>query len=203
MVFRNKLSTREINLEQTITILNGCRTNDPKYQKILYEKYYAFALKIVFRYIYNYEEALEVTNDGFVKFFKRIDKFKYEKQEDIEKLLFGWLRKIMIHTSIDLLRKKMLLPEIGGIPDSVWEITDKSASADQMTIYKELIMLVKKLPPTYRIVFNMQVIDGYTHVEIAEALGIAVNTSKSNLLRAKVLMKKYLSQMEELTECSI
>ena len=146
---------------------------------------------------------MEVANDGFVKFFSRIEKFKCENDTDIEKLLLGWIRKIMINTSIDLLRKKMLLPEIGGIPDYAWEIKDKSPSADKRMIYKELIILVKKLPPAYRIVFNMQVIDGYTHLEIAEILGIPVNTSKSNLLRAKALMKKYLNQKEELTECRI
>lgn len=190
-------------MEKTLTIINGCRANDNKYQKILYERYHAYALKIVFRYIYKYEEALEVTNDGFVKFFLRIEKFKCENEADIEKMLTGWLKKIMINTSIDLLRKKMLLPEIGGIPDYVWDIKDKSASADQTTIYKDLILLVKKLPPAYRIVFNMQVIDGYTHIEIAETLGIPVNTSKSNLLRAKALMKKYLNQKEALKEWSI
>lgn len=190
-------------MDKVITIIDGCRANDPKYQKILYETYYGFALKIVFRYIYKYEEAVEVTNDGFVKFFSRIENFKYDKEEHIEKLLGGWIRKIMINTSIDLLRKKMLLPEIGGIPDHVWNLKDRSQTADQLTIYKELIVLVKKLPPAYRIVFNMQVIDGYTHMEIAEKLGIPVNTSKSNLLRAKALMRKYLNEKEELTECRI
>lgn len=190
-------------MEKLIIIINGCRENDHKYQKILYERYYAFALKVVFRYIYNYEEAVEVTNDGFVKFFSRIEKFRCEHESEAEKLLAGWIRKIMINTSIDLLRKKMLLPEIGGIPDYVWDIKDKSAAPEQMIIYKELIMLVKKLPPAYRIVFNMQVIDGYTHMEIAEALGIPVNTSKSNLLRAKALMKKYLNEKEEVIQCSI
>lgn len=170
---------------------------------MLYENYRAFALKTVFRYIYNYEEALEATNDGFVKFFLSIDKFRCENDADVEKLLNGWIKRIMINTSIDLLRKKMLLPEIGGIPETVWDIKDKSASADQMIIYKELIKLVKKLPPSYRIVFNMHVIDGYTHIEIAETLGIPVGTSKSNLLRAKALMQKYLNQQEELTQCSI
>jgi RNA polymerase sigma factor (sigma-70 family) len=190
-------------LEKTLTIINGCRVSDSRYQKVLYERYHAFALKIVFRYVYNYEEALEVTNDGFVKFFLQIEKFRCEKEADIEKMLMGWLKKIMINTSIDLLRKKKLLPEIGGIPDYVWDIKDKNAAADQMAIYKDLILLIKKLPPAYRIVFNMQVIDGYTHVEIAETLGIPVNTSKSNLLRAKALLRQYLNKMEELKEWSI
>ena len=109
----------------------------------------------------------------------------------------------MINTSIDLLRKKMLLPEIGGIPDHVWETKDKSASAEQSLIYKDLMVMVKKLPPVYRIVFNMHVIDGYTHIEIAELLKIPVGTPKSYLLRAKLLMQKYLNQREELTECSM
>ncbi|MEO8412707.1 MAG: RNA polymerase sigma factor [Ginsengibacter sp.] len=190
-------------MENTITIIKGCRENNHKYQKILYENYRAFALKTVFRYIYNYEEALEIVNDGFVKFFLSIEKFRCDNEADLGKLLTGWIKRIMINTSIDLLRKKMLLPEIGGIPEYAWDIKDKSASADQMLIYKDLIMLVKKLPPAYRIVFNMQVIDGYTHIEIAETLGIPVNTSKSNLLRAKALMQKYLNQKEELKECRI
>ena len=97
----------------------------------------------------------------------------------------------------------MLLPEIGGIPDYVWDIKDKNPTAEQMIIYKDLITLVKKLPPAYRIVFNMHVIDGYTHIEIAEVLKMPVGTSKSNLLRARALMQKYLDQKEELTACSM
>ncbi|MEO6547138.1 MAG: RNA polymerase sigma factor [Ferruginibacter sp.] len=190
-------------MEKTLTIVNGCRGHNPKYQKIFYEKYRAIALKIVFRYIYNYQDALEVTNDGFVKFFLGIEKFCCNNEADIEKLLNGWIKKIMINTSIDLLRKKMLLPEIGGIPDHVWEIKDKSASSDQLLIYKDLIVLVKRLPPVFRIVFNMHVIDGYSHIEIADILKIPVGTSKSNLSRAKILMQKYLNESEELTECSI
>ena len=190
-------------LDKLLTIISGCRENNQKYQKILYDTYRAYALKMVFRYIYNYEEALEVTNDGFVKFFLSIEKFRCANEIDIENLLKGWIKRIMINTSIDLLRKKMLLPEIGGMPDYIWELKDKSASGDQILIYKDLIKLVKKLPPAYRIVFNMYVIDGYTHIEIADSLKIPVGTSKSNLLRAKALMQKYLNQKEELTECRI
>ncbi len=190
-------------MEKAVTIVKGCKQGNHKYQNILYDKYRAFALKIVFRYIYNYEEALEVTNDGFVKVLSGIDKFVYEKESDIEKMLGGWIKRIMVNTSIDLLRKKMLLPEIGGIPDTVWDMQDKGAATDQLVIYKDLITLVKKLPPPYRIVFNMHVIDGYKHIEIAERLGIPVGTSKSNLMRAKELMQKFLTQKESLTACSI
>ncbi len=157
----------------------------------------------MFRYIYNYEEGLEVTNDGFVKFFINIDKFRWDKDSVVEQLLAGWIKRIMINTAIDLLRKKMFLPEIGGDPDHFGDLTDKSASADQALLYKDLIKQVKRLPPTYRAVFNMYVIDGYTHIEISEALNIPIGTSKSNLMRAKQLMQNFLNQKEALTECSI
>lgn len=170
---------------------------------MLYDQYRGYALKVVFRYIYNYEEGVEVTNDGFVKFFLNIEKFRWDEDADIEKLLGGWIKRIMINTSIDLLRKKMYLPEIGGIPDHFWEIKDTGSSADQALIYKDLISQVKRLPPSYRAIFNMHVIDGFSHIEIAEALRIPVGTSKSNLQRAKQLMRNYLNQKEELTECSI
>jgi RNA polymerase sigma-70 factor (ECF subfamily) len=190
-------------LEKTQLIIEGCRKNNPKYQKMLYEQYRALALKIVFRYIYNYEEALEVTNDGFVKFFLTIEKFRCENEGDIDKIFIGWIKRIMVNTAIDLLRKKMLLPEIGGIPDYVWEMKDNSVGSDQLLIYKDLVTLVKKLPPALRIVFNMHVIDGYTHIEIADSLKIPVGTSKSHLMRARTLMQKYLEQKETLTQCSI
>src|SRR5260221_4047117 len=138
-----------------------------------------------------------------MKVFLSIEKFRCENEADIEKQLIGWVKKIMVNTSIDLLRKKMLLPEIGGIPDYVWDIKDKSTAADQMIIYKDLIKLVKRLSPAYRIVFNMYVIDGYTHIEIAETLKIPVGTSKSNLSRAKALIQKYLTEKEALQECNI
>lgn len=190
-------------MEKTEDILQGCREGDRKYQKLLYEKYHGFAMKIVFRYIYNYEDAVEVTNDGFVKFFMSIDKFILEKQSNIEKMLGGWIKRIMINCSIDLLRKKMMLPEIGSIPEDAWNIKESGPSQEQLIIYKELVMLIKKLPPTYRIVFNMQVIDGFKHFEIAEILGIPVGTSKSNLMKAKALMQKFINQKESLSACRI
>lgn len=190
-------------MDKLKTIIKGCREGDHKYQKMLYDTYRAFGLKTVFRYIYTYEDALEITNDGFVKFFLQIDKFKCENDVDLERFLMGWLKRIMINTSIDLLRKKMLLPEIGGMAGEILDMKDRSASAEQMVIYKDLILLIKKLPPPYRIVFNMHVIDGYTHTEIAENLKIPVGTSKSNLLRARALMQNYLQQNEKLAACSI
>jgi RNA polymerase sigma-70 factor (ECF subfamily) len=168
---------------------------DHRDQKKLYEKYYGYALKIVFRYIYRYEKAVDVTNDGFVKVFNKINQFHCENPENTEKMLMGWIRTIMINTAIDRLRKDNFLPEIGHINESMW-IEDKRDRSDQALLYKELIQEVRKLPTMYRLVFNMHVIDGFTHQEIAAHLKIAVGTSKSNLSKAKGLLQKVVKNNE-------
>ena len=101
----------------------------------------------------------------------------------------------MINTAIDRLRKDNFLPEIGMTNEDIW-VADKFQSADQAILYKELINEIKKLPPGYRIVFNMYVIDGFTHQEIANQLKISVGTSKSNLSKAKALLRNYIKTNE-------
>ena len=103
----------------------------------------------------------------------------------------------------DELRRGSMLPEIGGIPEHVWEIADNSQDADQLLLYKDLIILIKELPPAYRTVFNLYIIDGYTHSEIADLMKIAIGTSKSNLSKARVLLQKSIKKMEEGKLCRI
>lgn len=181
-------------LEDMHAILEGCVRNDAKYQKMLYERYYAYAFKIVFRYIYRYEKVPDIVNDGFVKLFKGLKTFNKWESTNLEASFLSWLKRIVINTAIDELRKNNLMPEIGHIEETVWEQVPASASADDLLRYKELITEVKKLPPTYRTVFNMYVIDGYDHQEIATHLGISVGTSKSNLFKAKAYLQKLLSK---------
>lgn len=176
-------------------IISGCRENNQRDQKALYEKYYGYCLKIVFRYIFRYDKAVDVVNDGFVKVFGKLHTFHYDQASKVEMILMGWMRTIMINTAIDRLRKDNFLPEIGIINEGAW-IEDKSQSSDQSLLYKDLINEVKKLPPTYRIVFNMYVIDGFTHQEIANQLKIAVGTSKSNLSKARGLLQTYLKKAD-------
>ncbi|MGI8951533.1 MAG: RNA polymerase sigma factor [Chitinophagaceae bacterium] len=190
-------------MENIHQIIAGCEKGDSKYQKILYENYYGYALKTVFRYIYRYEKAVDVVNDGFVKLFRNMYKFKCEEPENIEMILMGWIRRIMINTAIDELRKNNLSPEIGGIPEYVWEEGNRSRNADQLILYKDIVSIIKKLPPVYRIVFNMFVIDGCSHHEIADALGISVGTSKSNLSKARAFLQKFIKEQEEAEAWSI
>jgi RNA polymerase sigma factor (sigma-70 family) len=184
--------------------MEGCLANNHKSQKKLYERYYGYALKIVFRYIYHYEKATDTVNDGFVKIFRTFEKFDCTAREDLEKIWMGWMKRIMINTAIDELRKSNMMPEIGALPDYIWELQDKSQGADQNILYKELISQVKKLPASYRVAFNMYVIDGFTHQEIADKLGISVGASKSNLAKARMQLRKFLNKdIEEANICSL
>lgn len=190
-------------MESLTLILNGCLKRDHKYQKLFYERFYGFGLKTVFRYIYRYDKAVDVVNDGFIKFFNKIDQFNTGSEADTEKILMSYLKRIMINTAIDELRRGKMTPEIGGIPEYVWDTADNSENAEQKLLYKELIILVKELPPQYRSVFNLYVIDGYNHLEIANLLNIPVGTSKSNLSRARALLQNRIKKNEEAILCRI
>ena len=179
------------------TIVYGCVLNTPKDQKCLYERYYGYCLKIVFRYIDRYDKAVDVVNDGFVKVFRNFSKFNHKPGENLELMLMGWMRTIMVHTAIDHLRKKSFLHEIGDLSDNVWQIEDRTANADNCVLYKELMLEVKKLPPGYRAVFNMYVIDGLSHQEISALLEISVGTSKSNLSKARAILQQKIKHNDE------
>jgi RNA polymerase sigma-70 factor (ECF subfamily) len=183
-------------LDNLREIIEACSRNHGASQKVLYERYYGYALKIVFRYVYRYEKAVDVVNDGFVKLFRNINRFVTDDYEHLEQRFMGWMKKIMVNVAIDELRRSSMLVEIGGIPDHLWETADKSLSPDQALLYKELVTLVKQLPPAYRAVFNMVVIDGLSHHEVADLLDISVGTSKSNLSRARVLLQKHIKGLE-------
>lgn len=187
-------------MEELHAIIKGCVGYDYKYQKMLYERFYGYALKIVFRYIYRYDKAVDVVNDGFVKLFQNIRKFQCRDELQTEKLLMGWLKKIMVNTAIDELRRQHMLPEIGGLPEHVWEMADNGMAADQRILYKEVIEQVRRLPPSYRTVFNMYVIDGFSHQEIANKLGISVGACKSNLSKARAHLKKFINKDNAQTE---
>jgi RNA polymerase sigma-70 factor (ECF subfamily) len=176
-------------------LLDGCLQKKPRACKQLYEQFYGYSLKIVFRYIYRYDKAVDVVNDGFVKIFTKLDKFHYDPAHNPEMIFMGWLKTIMIHTAIDRLRKDNFLPEIGMTNEPNW-VEDRLQSPDQSVLYKDIINEVKKLPPGYRIVFNLFVIDGFSHQEIANKLKISVGTSKSNLSKAKSLLRGYIKTTE-------
>ncbi|WP_243697423.1 RNA polymerase sigma factor [Flaviaesturariibacter aridisoli] len=180
-------------MDLQLTIRN-CLAQNSREQKALYQQYYGYSLKVVFRYIFHYDTAVDVVNDGWVKVFRNLERFHPEPGVNVEMMFMGWLRTIMVNTAIDHLRKNNFLQEIGSLPEEVWQPEDPGARSDGALLYKELVKEIKKLPPAYRAVFNMYVIDGFSHQEIADQLGIAVGTSKSNLAKARMSLQKILKK---------
>jgi RNA polymerase sigma factor (sigma-70 family) len=179
-------------LKELLTIIKGCTNNEAKSQKILYDKYLGYALKIAFRYVASYDNAANAANDAFIRIFNGFKKFEIRDPVHVEAILTGWIRRIVINVSIDYMKKESLMNERRPSKKEMWLYADNSNSGDNQLMYKELISLIKKLSPAYRVVFNLHVIDGYSHQEIAKMLGISVGTSKSNLSKAKVFLQKHL-----------
>jgi len=180
-------------LEKLLHIITGCAEQDRQCQKMLYEQYYGLCLKIAFRYVNTYEQAVEVTHDAFLKMFRNFSRFEVRDKEKVEMLLIGWIRRVVINAAIDYMRREINNSNTYPIPEHVWEHKDDGQSSDNSVLYKELIALVKDLPPAYRTVFNLHVIEGYSHPEIAKMLGITTGTSKSNLSKARAHLQKALA----------
>jgi RNA polymerase sigma factor (sigma-70 family) len=175
-------------------LLQACLKQDREAQRKLYMNFYGYAMCICVRYSSNTEEAKEVLNDGFMKVFTKL------KQYDFKKPFKGWVRRIMINTALDNYRhnlKNYHLQEIETV-----EVESDAYDVVQQLNYEYLISLIQMLSPAYKAVFNLFVIDGYTHEEIAEMLGISVGTSKSNLSKARANLREALkkSRIDERTQ---
>jgi len=195
----NESKSLTLTLENINRLIKGCIDKEYIYQKMVYKNYQGYAMKIVFRYLYRHEKVVDVVNDGFVKLFNGFSHFKpADNEEGNKKKLMGYIKRVMINTAIDELRRGSMSPEIGGIPDSVWGFSVRDHDADQQLLYKQVLSMIKELPPAYRIVFNMHEIDGFNHLEIAGRLQIPIGTSKSNLSRAKAILQKKIKQSEEI-----
>jgi RNA polymerase sigma factor (sigma-70 family) len=179
-------------LAELLDIVTGCMQNDAKCQKIFYEKYLPYAMRISFRYVHSFENAGHAANDAFVKIFKNIKNFEIRDYAHLENMLLGWIKRIVINASIDYMSRENLILGNGMPPGDNWQHKNANNAGENQLIYKELIALIRKLSPAYKVVFNLYVIDGYTHQEIADMLGISVGTSKSNLSKARAFLQKYL-----------
>lgn len=167
-------------------ILIGCRKGKSKAQKKLYDLYSAQMFGVCLRYAKNTADAEDILQDGFVKVFKNIDKY------DGSGPLAGWIYRVMVNTALNHLRSKnkMRFVEYDN------NIADKHHEDDYIEpsfSKQEIMKAVQKLPYGYRTVFNMYVIDGYKHKEIAEMLDISINTSKTQLARARNMLKEELN----------
>ena len=189
-----KIFPLEINAPKIRECIEGCCHNERSSQKELYGLLSGFAVKICYRYTNKYEEVEELVSEGFVKLFKNIEKFEINRYPDILSALKGWFKRILVNTCIDHYRKYSHLNRNHGLAEETENIPDRGASGIDALSYKELIESIRLLSPGYRTVFNLFVIDGLSHEEISQQLGITVGASKSNLSKARENLKKIIQK---------
>lgn len=170
-------------------LIAGCIRGDRKMQYELYQYYSPKMFGVCLRYAGNTDEAEDVLQEGFIKIFKKIASFRNEGSFE------GWIRRIFVNTAIEHFRRKTYLQPITekeevGVEAQYLSVLDNLAE-------KDIINLVQQLSPGYRTVFNLYVVEGYTHKQIAEILGISEGTSKSQLSRAKIILQDMVNKQIE------
>ena len=163
-------------------MVKGCVKGQPQHQEALYNRYYRKMFGVCLRYAPDRETAEDILQDGFVKVFRNIA--SYSGTGSLE----GWIRRVMVNTALELLRKKSTMYPVVDIAqaantDGGWDII--SSMNEQ-----EILRMVQALPVGYRTVFNLYAIEGYSHKEIAEQLNISEGTSKSQLARARIALQE-------------
>ncbi len=161
-------------------LINDCKKNDIKAQEQLYKQYAPKLFSVCLKYSRSYNDAQDNLQDGFLLIFEKIHLFSFKGSFE------GWMKRVMINHILQLYRKETFLSLVNEeIIESVEvEVEDEGVSTEY------LAKIIQELPERYRLVFNLYAIDGYSHQEIAELLNINIGTSKSNLSRARVILKE-------------
>ena len=167
---------------EVMELIARCLNGDRKAQKALYDSLSPKMFSLCIRYMGDRDVAEDVLQEGFVTLFSKLD--SYSGNGSFE----GWARKIFVNTALMSLRKNDVLRQSEDI-DSAWSVSSQETNAVQNISYKELMNIIAKLPSGFRTVFNMYVVEGYSHKEIAEELGISEATSRSQLLRARLMLQ--------------
>jgi RNA polymerase sigma factor (sigma-70 family) len=180
------------NKEQLKEIIEGCLRNDRRSQEAIFKLFYGKMMVVCMRYTNDKDTAQEVLQEGFMKVFEKLGAFDYKGSFE------GWVRRIVANTAIDSIRRSKKNPILTD-NDNDFKIGGENPMEVQETvelgeIKAEMAMeAIQKLSPAYRTVFNLYVLEEYSHKEIAEMLGISEGTSKSNLAKAKMNLQKILN----------
>ena len=181
-------------IAQISSLIAGCCKNDRNSQRDLYHWLYDYAMKISYRYVNRPEEAEELTSESFIKLYKNIQQFDGNRPGETEALLKGWFKRIVVNTCIDHLRKHHLKLVGQEINEEGETFADVQESGIDKLSYNEIMDAVRRLTPVYRTVFNLFVIEGFSHEEISTHLQISVGASKSNLSKARNNLRKMITQ---------
>ncbi len=182
--------------KQAEELVNGCIKNDRLAQGALYKLFHADMLRVCYNYLPNKELAKEAFNQGFLKVFQSIQNFEFDKGD-----LGGWIRKIMIFTSIDLLRKELKFNTL-ETTEKVESETFISPTILEKLFFEDILEKIKQLPQATQLVFNLSVIDGFSHKEISEKLSISEGTSRWHLAEAKSRLRLLLETSNDLVSKS-
>lgn len=151
-------------------------------------------MKICYRYQHNQYQVEEIVNEGFTKLFKNIHQFDEHRHPEVSMALKGWFKRILVNTCIDYYRKNSAYLNGQMLSEETEKIADRGETGLDKLAYKEIIEAIRLLSPAYRTVFNLFVIEGLTHEEVAKQLGISVGASKSNLSKARENLRKILTK---------
>lgn len=172
-----------------IQLIESCKKGNRAAQKILYDRLAPRMFPVCIRYIGDRTAAEDILQDGFITLFTRLDSYKGEGSFE------GWARRIFVTTALMSLRKKDAL-KMSDELEAIRGMKADTTSQTQNVGYKELMKLVMSLPPGFRTVFNMYAIEGYSHKEIAEMLGISETTSRTQFSRARVWLQNKIQELE-------
>lgn len=170
-------------------LLDGCKAGNRKSQEMLYKACSGKMLGVCMRYAKDHFEAKDMMQTGFIKIFKKINDFRGEGSFE------GWMRRIMVHTSIEFYRKNLRSLNVVDIDESHEQSATTAFDMSSINV-KDLMRLIQNLSNGYRLVFNMYAIEGYSHKEIAEQLGITEGASKSQLSRARAILREQILNLE-------
>ena len=187
------------NNEHIKQVIEGCLKNKRRSQEELFRLYYGKMLSVCMRYTNDKDSAEDVVQEGFIKVFENLERFNYKSS------LGAWIRRIMVNTAIDKIRKNKKNPILSKKDEDFKLAGENKIEIDEEKLYQEMkvqeaLKAIQQLSPKYRMVFNLYVIEDYSHKEIAEMLGISEGTSKSNLSKAKNNLKKILTKNKKRNE---
>lgn len=170
-------------------MLKGCKSNQEIAQKYLFNRYSRVMTGVCMRYADSYEEAQDIVQDAFIKVFRKIGTFSGKGS------LEGWIRRIMVNTSLDYLRSIKNERFNVSVDDVAFKLKENQQAVSDLQA-EDLLKIIRTLPTGYRTVFNLYALEGYSHKEIAEQLDISENTSKSQYSRARALLQKKLEKVD-------
>ena len=182
---------KQTNVLELVQLIDKCKKSDRQSQQILYNKYKDRLFALCLKYCKNRAEAEDNLQDSFIKIFQSIK--TYNGKGSFE----GWMKRITINRAIDRYKKE---PFIESITDQHLK-EDTTLDIDEAPVsLQQMLALIQELPSRYRLVFNLYELDNHTHVEISEILGISIGTSKSNLHRAKIILKEKITSIYTTTQ---